>query len=118
MGKKGSKEVDAYIARAPKDMRGKLKEMREAILDVAPDAAEGISYMMPAYDNGRIGWFALMKGHIGLYLRPPIIDEHRRELKGYVTTKSAIHFPLDKKLPISLIKRLVKARIERNRAVV
>ena len=112
--KSPAKDVDAYIASAPKEARGKLTELRAAIRDVAPKAVEGISYRMPAYDKGRVAWFAAMTGYIGLYLRPPIIDEHRKELSGYVTTKSAIHLPLDRKLPIPLVKRLVKARIRRN----
>jgi len=108
------KDIDAYIAKAPKEVRAKLEEIRKAIREVAPNAAESISYGMPGYDKGRIAWFGLMKRHIGLYLRPPIIEEHKNELKGYTTTKSAVHFPLDKKLPIALIKRLVRARIKKN----
>ncbi len=114
--KKTSREVDAYIARAPKKVQGKLRQLRAAIREVAPDAVESISYMMPAYDNGRIAWFANMKNHIGLYIRPPIIADHKKELAGYKTTKSAVRIPLDKKIPISLIKKLVKARVKRNKA--
>lgn len=110
-----SKSIDNYISKAPLKLRGKLQEMRKTIKSVAPDAEEGISYMMPAFDNGRIAWFALMKTHIGLYLRPPIIEEHKKELAKYVTTKSAVHFPIGKKLPIPLIKKLIKARIRKNR---
>jgi uncharacterized protein YdhG (YjbR/CyaY superfamily) len=110
------KDIDAYIAKAPKEVRAKLEEIRKAIKEVAPKAAESISYGMPGYDEGRIAWFGLMKTHIGLYLHPPIIAEHKNELKGYTTTKSALHFPLDKKLPIGLVKRLVRARIERNKS--
>lgn len=111
---KTSKEVDAYIARAPKEVQAKLKAVRVAIREAAPNAAESISYMMPAYDKGKIAWFSIMKMHIGLYLRPPIIAEHKKELAGYKTTKSAIQFPLDKKIPPGLIKKLVKARIKKN----
>jgi uncharacterized protein YdhG (YjbR/CyaY superfamily) len=107
--------VDVYIAEAPKEVQGKLKEIRAAILEVAPNASESISYGMPGYDKGQIGWFALMKTHIGLYLRPPSIEKHKKELEGYKTTKSAIHFPLDKKVPIHLIKKLIRARINENR---
>jgi uncharacterized protein YdhG (YjbR/CyaY superfamily) len=105
-----AKEIVAYISRAPRSVQGKLRELRSAIKEVAPDANESISYRMPYYSyKGRLAWFALMKNHIGLYLRPPIIAEHKRELTAYKTTKSAIHFALDKKLPISLIKKLVRA---------
>ncbi len=112
---KASKEVDAYIARAPKKLQDKLNRVRRAIRETAPNAMEGISYGMPGYDKGRVAWFALMKTHIGLYLRPPIIEEHKRELSRYTTTKSAIRFPLDEGIPISLIKKLVNARIEKNK---
>jgi uncharacterized protein YdhG (YjbR/CyaY superfamily) len=108
--------VNAYIARAPKAAQGKLKEMRRTIRGAAPKAKEGISYGMPGYDKGHIAWFASMKGYVGLYLRPPIIEEHKKELAKYKTTKSAIHFPLGEKLPIALIKKLVRARIEKNKA--
>ncbi len=112
--KKTSKEVDAYIARAPKEVQGKLRQVRAAIRQVAPDAVESISYMMPSYDKGKIAWFANMRSHIGLYLRPPIIAEHKKDLAGYTTTKSAVHLSLDKKIPILLIKKLVKARMKKN----
>lgn len=107
--------VDDYIARAPQTVRGKLEQMRRAIRAVAPHAVESISYGMPGYDKGRVAWFALMKRHIGLYLRPPIIAKHQKELRSYKTTKSAIQFPLDQKLPINLIKKLVRARIKENK---
>jgi|SRR6516162_4328071 uncharacterized protein YdhG (YjbR/CyaY superfamily) len=112
-----AKEIEIYIARAPRGVQGKLKELRSAIKQVAPGANESISYRMPYYSyRGRLAWFALMKNHIGLYLRPPVIAEHKRELTAYKTTKSAIHFALDKKLPIPLIKKLVKARMKKNEA--
>ncbi len=88
--------------------------MRGLIQGIAPNAAESISYGMPGYDKGRIAWFALRRGYIGLYLRPPIIAEHEKELARYKTTKSAIHFPLGEKLPTALIKKLVRARINKN----
>lgn len=112
--RKSPKTVDDYISQAPKEAQGKLKVFRAAFREVAPTATERISYGMPGYDKGLIGWFGLMKTHIGLYLRPPIIEEHKKELMGYETTKSAVHFPLDKKLPVPLIKKLIRARMREN----
>ncbi len=110
-----AEDVDNYIAKAPKELKAKLKEMRKAIRSAVPSAEESISYRMPYYSyRGRLAWFAAMRGYVGLYLRPPIIAEHARELKGYVTTKSAIHFPADEKLPIPLIKRLVREAAKKN----
>ena len=115
--KKTPKDVDDYIAAAPAEVRHKLEEVRAAIREVAPTAKESISYQMPYYDyKGRLAWFGLQSRHIGLYLRPPIVEEHKKELAGYVTTKSAVHLPLDKRIPVSLVKKLVKARMRKNDA--
>ena len=114
---KAPKNVDEYISAAPKEAQGKLKEVRAAIREAAPTAREGISYKMPFYDyKGRLAWFGLQKEHIGLYLRPPVVEEHKKELAGYETTKSAVHLPLNKKIPPSLVKRLVRARMRKNEA--
>jgi len=114
---KAPKNVDDYIAAAPMEAREKLEEVRAAIREVAPTAAESISYRIPYYDyKGRLAWFGLQRRHIGLYLRPPVIEEHKKELAGYVTTKSAVHLPLDKKIPVPLVKKLVKARMKKNDA--
>lgn len=107
--------VDEYIAQAPKEVRGKLKELREAIKSVAPNAEEKISYRMPYYGyKGRLVYFAYFKNHIGLYIPTPIVEEHRGELKDYETAAATIRFPLDKRLPLALIKKLVKARAKKN----
>jgi len=112
-----TKDVDEYISAAPKEVQAKLREVRAAIKDVAPTASESISYKMPYYAyKGRLAWFGLQRAHIGLYFRPPIIEEHKKELASYVTTKSAIHLPLNKKIPVPLIRKLVKARMKKNEA--
>jgi len=106
--------VDDYIARCPKEVRGKLKELRALIRKLVPNAKERISYGMPFYDyKGRLVYFASANGYIGLYIPSPIIAEHTTELKAYVTTKSAIHLPI-KKFPVTLIKKLIKARMKYN----
>ncbi len=104
--------VDEYISLAPKEVQGKLREIRKAIREVVPTAEEKLSYGMPYYDyKGRLAYFAHAKKHIGLYIPPPIINNHAEEMKGYVTSVSAVQFPLDQDLPIDLIKKLVRARV-------
>jgi uncharacterized protein YdhG (YjbR/CyaY superfamily) len=113
--KKAPKDVDAYIESAPEEVREKLKEIRAAIKKSAPTAVERISYGMPYYDyRGRLAYFAFAKAHIGLYIPPPVIDEHKNELADYDTAKATVRFPLDKKIPVTLIKKLIKTRIEKN----
>jgi len=114
---KNEPKVDAYIARAPAGTREKLETLRRAIRSVAPDATEVVSYQMPGYSypgyryKGMFVWFGLQSGHIGLYLRPPTIENHRRELAKYGTTKSAVHLPLDEEIPTRLVHKLVRASL-------
>ena len=109
--------MDAYIRASLKESRAKLTQIRKIVKSVAPKAKEGISYRIPYYDyHGALVWFAAFKNHIGIFLRPPVIAEHKQELKGYVITKSAIHFPMDKPLPLALIRKLVRARMAKNKA--
>jgi len=111
---KRAKDVNQYIEHAPKEMRSGLKKLRALIKKTAPAAFERISYGMPFYDyKGRLVYFAAMRGYIGFYIPPPIIADYAKELKAYITTKSAIHFPL-KKLPVALIKKLIMARMKHN----
>lgn len=112
-----AKDVDSYIAAAPKEVRSKLKELRAVIRKTAPAAEEKISYGIPYYGyKGRLAYFSVWRAHIGLYIPTPVVEEHVRELKGYETTKATIRFPLDKRLPVALIKKLVKARMKKNEA--
>jgi len=112
-----ARTVDEYIANAPPEMQSTLAELRALITDLVPTAAESISYGMPFYDyEGRLVYFAAMKGYIGLYIPPPIIADHASELARYTTTKSAIHLPVAK-LPKALIKKLIRARMSHNESM-
>jgi uncharacterized protein YdhG (YjbR/CyaY superfamily) len=113
--KKAARSVEEYIAAAPEEARAKLREIRAAIMEAAPKATEGISYQIPSYTyKGPLVWFGLMKEHVGLYVRPPVIEEHKKELAHYETTISAVRIPLDEEIPVKLVKRLVRARLRKN----
>jgi uncharacterized protein YdhG (YjbR/CyaY superfamily) len=117
------KNVDAYIAAAPKGVQQKPRQVRKAIKDVAPDTVESISYGMPFYSykgtqgiSRRLCYFGLLKANIGLYLRPPLIKEHMAELAEYATTKSALLFSLDRPMPVHLVKKIVAAQMKMDEA--
>ena len=108
------KNVDEYIASAPEDSQPKLTTIRNIIKETAPAASERISYGMPYYGyNGRLVYFAYAKDHIGLYVPPPVIEEHKDELERYGTAKATVRFPLTEELPVALIKKLIKARMKK-----
>ncbi len=109
--------VDDYLAAFPPDVRKRLRIFRQAIRTTEPKAEETFSYQMPGYSyagytyKGMFVWFGVQSHHIGLYLRPPTIALHRRDLKGFKTTKSAVHFPIDENPPVPLIRRLVRTSV-------
>ena len=111
--------VDEYIALCPDEIQGKLKKIRAAIREVAPDATERTDYFqIPGYSyegydyDGMFAWFSYKKPNVRLHVRPPVIQGHKKELVGYSTTKSIVSFPVHKEIPIPLVKKLVKASIK------
>ena len=110
------KNFDEYAATVPERARGALIKMREVIRSTAPsDATETISYGIPAFrHNGILVWFAAFSKHCSLFPTASVIEAFKSELKGYSVSKETIQFPVDKPLPIALIKKLVKARVAQN----
>ncbi|SEJ16947.1 Uncharacterized conserved protein YdhG, YjbR/CyaY-like superfamily, DUF1801 family [Dyadobacter koreensis] len=112
---KNSPEVDQYIASFPPETQKLLKQMRKTIRAAAPDAEEKIGYGIPTLTlNGNLVHYAAYKNHIGFYPAPQGLEEFKEELAGYKGTKGAVQFPLDKPLPLDLITKITKYRIEKN----
>src|SRR5579871_4828618 len=108
--------IDAYIAAAPADRQSLLQELRAAIRAAAPEADETISYNMPAFaQHGMLVYFANLKDGIGFYPTSSGIAAFQEDLAGYAGTKGAVRLPLDRPLPLELIGRIVRFRVEENR---
>jgi uncharacterized protein YdhG (YjbR/CyaY superfamily) len=108
------KSVDEYFAGVPEPARGTLNKIRAAIRSAAPaEATETISYGIPAFKyKGRpLVWFAAFSDHCSLFPTASMIEAFNNELKGFSTSKGTIHFTTDKPLPVTLVKKLVKARV-------
>ncbi len=113
----GFQTIDDYNAMFPKDIQTLLETMRATIHAAAPEATEKISYQMPTfYQQGNLVHFAALKSHIGFYPTPSAIAAFQEELAKYVSTKGALHFPLDEPLPLDLITKIVKFRVAENLA--
>ena len=107
--------VDEYIASFPKATQKLLEQLRTTIKKAAPQAEEVISYQMPAYNfHGKLVYFAAYEKHIGLYPMPSAIENFKKELAGYNTSKGTVQFPLDKALPLSLIAKITAFRVKEN----
>jgi uncharacterized protein YdhG (YjbR/CyaY superfamily) len=110
------KNVEEYLARVPEAARDHLNEIRMAIRSTVPrEATETISYGIPAFKDKRVlVWYAAFSNHCSLFPTASVIEEFKDELKGFATSKGTIQFPIDKPLPIALVKKLVKWRVARN----
>jgi uncharacterized protein YdhG (YjbR/CyaY superfamily) len=112
--------IDEYLAALDGDKRAALEKLRKTIKSAAPDAAECISYGIPAFKyRGMLVYFAAFKDHCSFFpASTAVIEAFKDELKSYSTSKGTIRFHTDKPLPDALIKKMVKARIAENEAAV
>lgn len=108
------KTVSQYITNCPKNIQPLLKKLRATIKTNAKQAIESISYGMPTYKlNGKpLVYFGGYKTHIGFYATPTGNLAFKKDLTKYNTSKGTIRLPLDKPLPLALIKKIVKFRIK------
>jgi uncharacterized protein YdhG (YjbR/CyaY superfamily) len=108
------RDIDEYIAAAAPEVRDVLKQVRNTIQKAAPRAEEKVSYGMPAFAmNGKVlVYFAAFKNHIGLYAAPTAHEAFRDEFSRYKTGKGSVQFPLDQPMPLKLIARVVKFKLQ------
>ena len=111
--------INEYIADCPEQVQTKLADMRAAIQAVAPDAIETVSYFdIPGYSyegydyNGMFAWFSFKAPFVRLHVRPQALEDHKKELEGYPTTKAMVSFHSEKSIPKALVKKLVKASLK------
>jgi len=111
--KSNFKTIDEYIKIFPKDIQKILETVRQTIKKAAPEAEEAISYQMPTFKlNGNLVHFAAFKNHIGFYPTPSGTKEFKKEISVFRSGKGSIQFPIDKPMPLSLIKKIVKYRVK------
>jgi len=111
--------VDTYIASTPQEVQGLLREIRATIRETAPGATERTDYFqMPGYSyegydyDGMFVWFSFKTPYIRLHVRPPVIEDHKKQLAGYRTTAAIVSFPADTPISMALVKKLVKASVK------
>jgi uncharacterized protein YdhG (YjbR/CyaY superfamily) len=107
------KEVDAYLAALAEPKCSTLEALRKTILDIVPEAEQGISYGVPAFrvQDKVIAGFAAFKNHLS-YLphSGSVFPELTDELAHYKISKGALQFPVDTPLPTALVEKLIAVR--------
>jgi uncharacterized protein YdhG (YjbR/CyaY superfamily) len=105
--------IAEYIEAAPKETQEKLREMLACIRKAAPGATEGLKWGMPGFSYKRIlVTFAGFKHHIGFYPTPSAVKAFEKELSKFATASGSIQFPLEKPLPLALIRKITAFRVK------
>jgi uncharacterized protein YdhG (YjbR/CyaY superfamily) len=109
-----AEEIDDYLRGVEEPKRRTLEALRDTILEVVPDAEQGISYGVPAFrlHGTTIAGFAAFKKHLS-YLphSGSVLGQLAGDLSGYTMTKGSLHFPVDRPLPKAVVKRLIAVRL-------
>jgi len=112
--------VEEYLAALPKERRAAMDQLRETIKAAAPEATELISYDMPAFKShgGQfLVSYAAFKRHYSLFpASEAVIEALGEELTPYLSGKGTIRFPADAPIPVALVERIVKTRLQENAA--
>ena len=108
------KSVEAYFAGLPDDQRAPLQKLRETIAAAAPAAEEAVVYSMPGFKlhgKGFVGYSAF-KDHYSFFpMSAKAVEAHREELGDHVTGKGTISFAFGERLPVGVVKKVVKTRL-------
>lgn len=113
--RKTFKTVDEYLKTFPPPVRSALEKIRKTIKSAAPGAEETISYGIPGYKyQGMLIYFAGYTNHVSIYPAPRSASAFKKELAAYKGGKGTVQFPLDKPIPLDLVKRIVRFRAKTN----
>jgi uncharacterized protein YdhG (YjbR/CyaY superfamily) len=111
----GPSGVDEYLAALPDAQRVALESLRRTISAAAPRATETISYQMPTFkQDGRfLVSFAAFKNHCSLFpASGAVMDALGHELGRYFSGKGTFRFTVEAPIPASVVRRMVKIRLE------
>ena len=110
-----AEEIDQYLDAVEEPKRTTLARLRQTILDILPEAEQGVSYGLPAFKvRGKtIAGFAAFKNHLS-YLphSGSVFPQLKDELKDYSTSTGALRFGIDQPLPAPLVEKLIAVRLQ------
>ena len=114
-GAVSAQEIDQYLDALEEPKRTTLARLRQTILEILPEADQGISYGVPAFKvRGKtIAGFAAFKNHLSYLPHSGSVFPHLQdELKGYTTSSGALRFGIDEPLPVPLVEKLIAVRLQ------
>jgi len=105
--------IDAYIATFPASVQERMQAIRKLVHELDGNVTETIKYGMPTFMKGaNLVYFAGYKNHIGFYPAPVKDAAFTKALSVYKTGRGSVQFPHDKPLPLALVKRMIRLRLQ------
>jgi uncharacterized protein YdhG (YjbR/CyaY superfamily) len=107
-------EIDRYLAALDEPKRSTLEALRTSILEIVPEAEQGISYGTPAFkvQGKAVAGFAAFKSHLSYVPHSgSVLATLQDDTAPYETSKGSLKFAVDKPLPKRLVKKLISARM-------
>ena len=111
--------VSEYIASAPPRARKPLRQIRAAIKKAVPGIRERISYRIPTFDlDGKyLLYMAAFNDHVSIYpATAGMMVKYGKQLKPHRLGAGTLRFGLEERLPLGLITKLAKLRVQERRA--
>ena len=105
--------IDRHLKKFSGEQLETLQHLRETILSIVPQAKETISYGMPAFeiDGKVVAGFEGFKKHCSYFPHSGSILEGIEGIPEWCeVSKGTLRFPISKKLPKTLVRKLISVR--------
>jgi len=106
--------VESYLAEFEQPQRDTLERLRGTLRKILPHAHEAMKYGMPAFllDGTGVAGYAGFKAHCSYFpMSSSVLDAAGDAVAKYSVSKGTLQFPVDRPLPVGLVRKLVKLRL-------
>ena len=105
--------IDRHLKKFSGEQLETLQHLRETIHSIVPNAKETISYGMPAFeiDGKVVAGFDGFKNHCSYFPHSGSVLEELEGIPEWCeVSKGTLKFPIGRKLPKTLVRRLISVR--------
>ena len=107
--------IDEYLRALDPEARATLERVRATLAKVLPHAQQCLKYGMPAVavDGKGVAGYAAFADHCSYFpMSGGVLDVAGDAVAGYTISKGGLQFPLGGRLPVGLVRRLVRLRLD------
>jgi uncharacterized protein YdhG (YjbR/CyaY superfamily) len=116
----GAARIEEYLRALDPEARTTLERLRATLVELLPHAQECMKYGMPALavDGKGVAGYAAFADHCSYFpMSGAVLDAAGDAVAGYTISKGGLQFPFGGRLPVGLVRRLVRLRLDEIAAV-